>query len=181
MNNPTEFISRLSWVDYVALIAVLRGCWVGYRSGAFLELLRIVGYIAAVAVTFALRDIVTEFLTVNTFLNQATANMIAVAALFIVVLLVTKILTMMCVKVLKVSENGALNRLIGMILGVTRWLVILSLALMVINYLPAESLKADIHSRSVFGPKIAEVAPTLFDFLSNLSPQLGVDIKQKPS
>lgn len=181
MNNLSEFVSKLTWVEYVALIALLRGCWVGSRSGAFLELLRIASYIVTVVVTFQFRGWIAEFLTVNTFMNHATANVVAIVFLFVGVLLFTKLITMLFVKVLKVSESGALNRIIGMFLGASRWLIILSIAFMVVEYLPMEALKNDIKRQSMFGPKIAEIAPTLFDFIKNLSPQAELDLNQPPT
>lgn len=166
-------------MEYVALVAILRGLWVGGRSGFFLELLRIVSYLLTIVVTFQFQNWIADFLTVNTFMNESTANVVAIGVLFLGVLGLTKLITMLVVKVLKVSNSGGVNRLLGMTLGVVRWLIILSIAFMAINYTPMETLKKDINSRSMYGPKIGEIAPTLFDFLKNLSPNT-TGIKQKP-
>ena len=169
----TETISRLTWVDYVALIAVLRGLWVGYKSGLFPELLRIAAYLVTVIVTFRFHEPVAQYLTLKTFLNLTTATAVSFFLLLVSVFIVTKLLTMLFLKLLKVGEGGFFYRLLGAVLGVCRWIILLSLIFMAIDYSPLSPLKTDIHNRSVTGPKVALIAPTLFDFLSKLSPQLA--------
>jgi uncharacterized membrane protein required for colicin V production len=161
-------------VDYLAAVAVLRGCYVGYRSGLFPELLRIAGYVITVAVTFRFYETLAQTLTLKTFLNLTSATAVAFITLLIVVFVVVKLLTFILLKILKVGEGGFFYRLIGLIVGACRWVILLSLIFMCIDYLPMESLKKDIHERSVVGPKVATIAPVIFDFLSHLSPQLGV-------
>jgi uncharacterized membrane protein required for colicin V production len=161
-------------VEYLAAAAVLRGFYVGYRSGFFPELLRIAAYLLTVIVTLYFHPSFTEMITLHTFLNQGTANVVSFATLFFGLLLVTKLITMLFVKVLKPGEGGAANRLSGLAIGGCRWLILLSLVFMLIEYSPLEVIRKDIASRSVVGPPVASIAPTIFDFLSNLSPQLAI-------
>ena len=48
-----ELISKLTCVDYIALVALLRGLYVGYRSGFFHELLRVASYLVTIVVTIS--------------------------------------------------------------------------------------------------------------------------------
>jgi uncharacterized membrane protein required for colicin V production len=169
-----EFISKLTWVDYLAAIAVLRGFYVGYKSGFFPEILRIASYVITVIVTFHFKDTVAEYLTLHTFLNSSTAAIVSFVALAAGTLLLTKLVTMLFLKLLKVGDGGFFNKVIGLLLGAARWIIILSLAFMLIDYSPLQALKNDIKTRSVTGPTIASIAPQLFDFLSGISPQLAV-------
>lgn len=172
-----EFISRLTWVDYLALIGVLRGCYVGYKSGFFPELLRIAGYLVTVIVTFHFHETLAQLLTLKTFLNSATASMVSFFLLLTGVFLAAKLVTTIFLKLLKVGKGSFFYRLTGLALGICRWVILLSLVFMLIDYSPLTPLKSDIHNRSYVGPKISVIAPTLFDFLSNLSPQLAVPKK----
>ncbi len=88
-----------------------------------------------------------------------------------------KLLTMLFLKLLKVGDGGFIYRLSGLVLGACRWVILLSLLFMMIDMLPLEPLKVDIHRRSVVGNSVARLAPVLFDFMSSLSPQLGVGKK----
>ena len=168
-----EFFLRLTWVDYVAVIAVLRGCYVGYRSGFFPELLRIAAYLITLVVTFLLHEPLTQFLTLKTVLNYTTARALSFFTLLVVVFCLTKLLIMLLLKLLKVGEGGFFYRLVGLLIGACRWVILLSLLFMLIDYSPLMPLKTDIQSRSFVGPKVSRIAPSLFEFLSKISPQLA--------
>ena len=170
-----EFISRLTWVDYVALISVLWGAYVGYKSGLFPEILRIAAYLITVIVTFKFHEMLAEYLTLKTFLNHTTASALAFFALLLGVFFLLRLITIILLKLLKIGEGGFFYRLIGGAIGGCRWLILLSLIFMMIDRTPLDPLKADIHQRSLTGPKIAKIAPRLFNFLSTLSPQLKVE------
>ena len=172
-----EFVSRLTWVDYLTLIAILRGCYVGYRFGFFPELLRIAAYLVTAIVTLRFHETLAQLLTLKTFMNDATAGIVSFLLILIVVLSVTKLVTVIFLRLLKLGEGSFTYRLIGMALGACRWVILLSFVFMLIDTSPLTPLKTDIHQRSVVGQKVSALAPMLFDFLSAISPQLGVPAK----
>jgi uncharacterized membrane protein required for colicin V production len=143
----------------------------------FTELLRLTAYLVTLGVTFYFYKGFAEFLTLNTFLNQQVAGLLAFSVLLVGVFIAAKAVTILLQKILKVGEGGFLNRILGGTAGICRWLVIVSLVFMVIDRSPFTPLKKDIHERSLSGPTISKVMPTLFDFLSEVSPQLGLPKK----
>ena len=167
-----ELISKLTWVDYLALIALLRGLYVGYKSGVFQELLRVAAYVVTILVTLCLFEPAAQYLTLHTFLNIDSARIIGFVAALIIVYLLTKVVRMLLVKLLKPGEGGAVNRLLAAAIGGARLLVLLSFFFMGVDHSPLTQLKADIHTRSLTGPKIAEAAPTLVAFMSQMAPNL---------
>jgi uncharacterized membrane protein required for colicin V production len=175
-----EFISKLTWVDYVAAIAVIRGCYVGFRSGFFPEILRIAAYLITALVTLTFYEQAAQFLTLKTVLNHTTARVVAFALVAALTFFLTKLVIMLILKLLKVGEGGIFYRLVGLVLGACRWVILLSLLFMLIELSPLAPLKTDVYSRSLVGPPVARVAPTLFDFLTNLSMQKGETLKVAP-
>ena len=175
-----EFISRLTWVDYLAFVAVLWGFYVGYKGGLLPELLKIAAYLATVIVTLRFREPLAQTLTLKTFLNDATANAIAFFVLLLGVYFLIRLITILLLRLLKIGQGGFFYRLLGAALGCCRWVILLSLVFMLIDNSPLTPLKTDIHQRSVTGPPLAKIAPMLFDFLSTLSPQLAVQAKKTP-
>ena len=167
-----ELISRLTWADYLTAVAVLRGAWVGYKSGLLPELLRIVAYAVTVVVTLYYYDPLAQMITLKSFLNVTSATAVAFFALFVLTFIVTKLASMLLIKILNAGEGGIVYRLLGMLIGACRWVILLSLTFMLINYLPLEPLKKDIDERSVVGQKVAKIAPMLFQYVSSLTPQL---------
>lgn len=172
-------VLKLTWVDYLAVIAVLRGCYVGFKSGFFPEILRLASYVITAVVTFRFKDIVAEYFTLHTFLNSATADIVALALLIVITLGLTKLIQIMLLKMLKVGDGGVFNKVGGTLLGAGRWILLLSFLFMMIARSPLETLKADIGSRSVTGSQISMVAQQLFDFLATVAPQLGMEKPEK--
>lgn len=178
MSEIREFVLRLTWVDWVALVALLRGFYVGYRGGIFPEVLRLASYIVTILITFSYYEPLAQLITLKSFFNATTASAIAVAVLLAAGFLATKLISVMLLKMLKVGEGGVIMRLIGMLLGGMRWMVLLSFLFMVVDRSPLQQLKKDVHNRSVVGEQISKAGPMIFDFMSNLSPQLGLPEKK---
>ena len=167
-------------MDYIAAIAVLRGFYVGYRGGIFPELLRIASYLLSVLVAFYFYEPLGQQVTMRTFLNSTTSAAVAFLALLVAGFLLTKLVRMILMKLLKVGEGGFVLRLAGLLLGGLRWVILLSFVFMLIDHSPLEQLKKDIHVRSVVGGPVSQVGPLLFDFMAQLSPQLGLPVSQQP-
>ena len=168
-----ELFSKLTWADYVALVALLRGLYVGYKSGFFHELLRLVCLLVTIVATLLYYGAIAQKLTLDTPLNQTMAGALAFCALLVVTYLATMVVRLILVKLLKLGEGGVLNRLLGMAMGATRWLLLLSFLFMAVDHSPLKQLKEDVHQRSLTGDKIAIAGPMLLDYLSQFSPELA--------
>lgn len=161
-------------MDCIVFFAILRGLYVGYRSGLFAEILRIIAYLITLGVAFHFRQAVADFLTLNTFLNEEAASGIGFGSLLVVTFIATKLISVLLHKLLKIGEGGALQRTLGALLGALRWIILLSLLFMLIEHSWFSPLKKDIRERSFSGAIVADAMPTLFDYLSGVSPQLGL-------
>lgn len=160
-------------MDCITLLALIRGIYIGYRSAFFTELLRLTTYLVTLGVTIHYYRGLTEFLTLNTFLNVQAATVLAFAVLVVGVFIVAKVAMILLQKLLKVGDGGFFNRLLGAATGACRWIVILSVLFMLIDRSPFTPLQKDIHERSLVGPVVAKVMPEISDFLEHLWPQLG--------
>ena len=173
-----ELFSKLTWADYVALMAVLRGLYVGYKSGFFQELLRLAGYVVTLILALCFQRVLASILTLHTFLNEPTAEVAAFTALLAGIYIGIKILRTILVKALKVGEGGAGQKIAGALVGAARLLVLLSFFFMLVDKTPLNELKTDVHERSLTGPYISQAAPMMFEFLSNTSADLGISMKE---
>ncbi len=172
-----EFLTRLTWVDYVTAMVVLRGLFVGYRDGIFPEILRIASYLATVLVAFYFYEPLGQWITLQTFFNNATSTALAFVGLIIAGLITTKILRSILLKLLKVGQGPFFLRLVGMVFGALRWVIVLSFIFMMIDHSPLTQLKKDIHTRSIVGEWVSQMGPVMFDYMGHVSPQLGLPAK----
>jgi uncharacterized membrane protein required for colicin V production len=165
-------LSKLTWVDYIALAALLRGLYVGYKAGFLQELLKIVSYFLTLLLTLHFYEAVAGQLTLRSSLNESTAHIAAFSGLLIGIYGALFLIRMVLGKVLK-AGSGAAQKIFGAALGGTRLLVLLSFFFMMVDSTPLKELKTDVHSRSLTGPFISQAAPALYEFMAGLSPELG--------
>ena len=167
-----EFFSKLTWVDYIALAAVLRGLYVGYKAGFFHELLRVTTYVVTLVVTMIFFERVAQMFALQTSLNVVTARIVGFSLLLVVTFVVAMLIQLVLLKLLKVGEGGLINRLLGMVVGGARLMVLLSFLFLAVDSGPVKQLKEDVHNRSLIGDKISLLAPMTLEFFSHLSPEL---------
>ncbi len=168
-----ELLSKLTWVDYIAVLALLRGLWVGYKSGIFQEALRIVAYILTLVLAFLFQGPVSQYIALHSMLNEETSGTVGFAALLVAVYMALKLLRMVIVRSLKLGEGGGGQKVLGALMGGARWLVLLSFFFMIVDSMPLKELKTDVHERSLTGPTISQAAPILYDFVEQSSAKLG--------
>ena len=169
MEYIREFISTLNWVDYVIVVAFLRGAYVGYREGLVGELLRVFSYAAAFISAIAFSSSVIPLLEKYLSLDADAARTAAMAIVFIAVFAVLKVLAVIIVRIVKVGE-GFLFNMLGLTVGVVRWAVILSIAFMVIERAHITLVYEDISLKSRFAQGLLPMAPTAFDYIASFIP-----------
>lgn len=172
-----DLIARINWVDYLIFVGIIRGLYVGYRDGYFAEILRITSYVISILIAVKFYPALSAQVTLNSFLNAAASSVIAFGMLLIGGFIGTKLLRSLILKLLKVGEGGVPGKVIGLLIGGCRWLILLSLILLLIDRLPVSQLNKDIHERSLTGHKVAAAGPVIFDYLASLSPQLELSKK----
>lgn len=166
-----DFFSRLTVVDYLLCAAVVRGVYVGYRSGLFQELMRALTYLASAVVALRFNGEVAQWVTANTFLNLTSAKIVSSAALVLGGFLVARLVSIAVLRMMKAGEGGPLIRVAGALMGGCRWVLLVSVAFMLIERSPLTPLKNDILNRSLTGPSVARVAPAAYEFLATAVPQ----------
>ena len=169
-----EFLSRLTWVDYIAATALLRGLYVGYKQGLFQEVLRVVSYIVSLVLALHFQSLAGDYIALHSMLNEETSRMAGFAALLVAVYALLKIIRMIMVKTLKLGDGGKGQKALGAVLAAARWMVLLSFVFMFVDSTPLKELKTDVHERSLTGPYISQAAPVLFDFVSQSTEKLGL-------
>ena len=169
-----ELLSKLTWVDYIAMAALLRGLYVGYKSGIFQEALRIVAYVLTLVLTLQFQETAAQYIALHSMLNEDTSRMVAFVAVLVAVYAALKLIRILMIRGLKLGEGGGGGqKALGALMGGLRLLVLLSFFFMVIDSMPLKELKADVHERSLTGPTISQAAPILYDFIQQSSAKLG--------
>ncbi len=162
----------MTWFDYVAILFVLWGCYVGYRDGFFAEILRLAGYAATVAGVYFLREPLEGYLTLNTFLSATVAHVASLAILIGGLFILTTLLAGLLIRWVKKGDLPILPRLGGLVMGAGRWAMIVCLVFVFSACLPVERMREDIQQKSWVGQKLNSVMPAWTDKFTEVSSKI---------
>ncbi len=129
--NTSAFLT----VDYVFLIIIGLSAFVGLWRGLIKEAFSLMTWIAAITLAFMFRDVPLNIL--NKFFNISIDQPVIAAALgaliiFVVAMLVGSTIANMVKKVITNNNLGFLNRILGLVFGIARaLLIIVGLSIMV--------------------------------------------------
>jgi uncharacterized membrane protein required for colicin V production len=167
-----DIILSLTWVDYLIIVGLTRGAFVGYRDGLLKELLRIFLYVLTLALLVAFSNIAIDFVFENTFLGEKAARVGVLLSMTLATYWLLKIIMDLILRWAKLEKN-LLFSLLGLFAGVMRWVSLLSVVFMAVNYAQIPGLGDDVYAGSVIGVMISEIAPTLVEFANGIIPQFG--------
>ena len=164
-----EFILTLNWVDYIIVIAFLRGAFVGYHSGLLSELLIVFTYGSAIVGAIGFSPFLGQLIEKQLPVEGMVANTAAAFIVFIIIFLVFRLASVILLKLAPPGE-GSLLRLVGLFIGVIRWAVILSALFMFVDRTHITIIHEDIIYKSRFAQPLLPIAPTTVEYLSSILP-----------
>lgn len=165
-------INRINWVDVLALILFVRMGYVGFKSGVGPELLRLAGLVGGIFVSFRYYQHLGDALAARIFLRTEWAA--AGVMVFIVVVLylsLTRGLRLL-ERIVQVTFESRISHLGGLLLGLLRGGLIVSVILVVCRQLPSDYLDASIERHSLSGRRVSRMAPAVYDTVSGLPRRL---------
>lgn len=163
-----------SWLDVVVLGFVALGAWRGYRTGAIVELGRMVGMAVALVLAVQLMDtaglLVTGFFGFSEYAAAPLGFLIVFSGVLLAVTLTSYFVQFIIGKV----KLGGVNRLFGSAVGGLKTVLVISIAFLVLDALkwPPAVTRSD----SLFYEPVADVAPATWKALSRALPDKGIEI-----
>lgn len=157
----------MNYIDLVFSLLLIIAAVQGFRNGFIIELASLAALILGIWGGIKFSDITAAFITKHTGYQSEHLSVIAFVVTFIVIIILVHIMGRMLDKVVKAVFLGFLNRMAGIIFGVLKTAVILSIILLLfdgidenVHILPA---KQKAESRIYLPMK--NVVPTLFPFI----------------
>jgi uncharacterized membrane protein required for colicin V production len=157
---------KFNWVDAVILLIVARGMYVGYKTGLSQEFFRFLALIAAYYSALMLHADVARFIAAHSLITEKWAlliSFIGVAVFFFVLVIV---LFKLLQKWVRLEFVNNLNVYGGALAGGLRGLIIVSLILFALFFIPDQFVKRQIYSNSLLGYYAIEYTPNLYARLS---------------
>lgn len=157
---------KFNWVDVVILLTVVRGIYVGYKSGLSQEFFRFLALIAAYYSALIFHADVARFIAEHSLIKEKWALLIAfigVATFFFVLVIV---LFKLLQKWVRLEFANNLNTYGGALAGGLRGLIIVSLILFALFFIPDQFVKRQIYTNSFLGYYAIEYTPNIYARLS---------------
>jgi membrane protein required for colicin V production len=176
--------AQLNYFDMAVLGVMLLSCLFAFFRGFVKEILSLLGWIAAGAVTLYFFKPVAETLRPN-FSNEKVAAISAILLLYFGSLIVFSIFNRIIIKILKSGSGiGWFDNFLGLGFGALRGALIISLAYFLLSLAIAENNRPDWLQNAKTRPYVekgammlAKIAPQYLDDLSSLQNKAKIEVQ----
>lgn len=143
----------INWLDIVLIFSMLVSGLLALTQGFIKEVLSIVGWIISfIAVTVLMPD-AGSFL--SPFLeSDSLSNLITIGLIFLITLMLWRIVSLLIVKLFKITSIGYIDRTLGFIFGILRIYVLATLVFAILILPIEKSERPDYIRYSNFSPII---------------------------
>jgi len=163
-----EILKQINWIDIFVVIILLRICYISIRNGMPLEFFKLLGTLVATYLSLQYYAILVGILKEHLPKNIAVelAAFITFIILAAVGYLVLVLLRQVFFKFVKVEPIPTLNKWAGVIFGVLRGFLFLSLILFALVLSPLPYFKNSVKV-SYSGKFILKIAPRTYNLIWN--------------
>lgn len=167
----------MNYIDIVLAILLVLAAISGYRKGLIAEVASLAALILGIWGAIKFSYITSEFLIENFNLQTDYLNIISFVVTFIVIVILVHIVGNTVNKIVDTVMLGFVNKLAGLVFGVLRSALILSIILVVFDNIDEDIhiLPEDTKDNSRMYEPIRSFAPSIFPFIE----EWGFDLKDK--
>ena len=157
----------MNYIDIVLVLLLVFSAISGFRKGLIVELASLAALILGIWGAIEFSDVTSNFLVENFHLKSDHLNIISFIVTFVVIVILVHIVGSVVNKMVETVMLGFLNKLAGMVFGIVRAALILSIVLVVFDKIDedVEILSPKVKSESRMYEPIRNLAPSLFPFI----------------
>ena len=115
----------MNLIDTICLIILIYGSYKGFKNGIVGEVLSFLGILLGIYLSKTYYLVIDEYLVTIFDSTNQLVSIISVILIFSVTIILSKILSKVITKALNVMALGLLNKLIGSVFGLLKYLLIL--------------------------------------------------------
>ena len=156
-------------LDIILIVPLLFGGYLGYKKGLVLEFVGILALIIAIIGSLKLLNEGIRFLAGYFPDYSNILPFITFIGLFVIILIGISLLGRFLKKMIDLTILGAVDNLLGAILGVFKWGFLVSILLWIFNQVNIR-IPADLTENSYMYEKVAGLAPMVGNFISTIFP-----------
>lgn len=157
----------MNYIDIILGVLIILSAIGGFKNGLVTELASLAALILGIWGSIRFSDITTELLIKYFQLESNYLNIISFAVTFVVIVILVHVVAGVINKMVNTGVLGITNKLAGMVFGVLRSVLFLSIVLMVFDKIDedVEILPKDVKANSRMYEPIKNIATSIFPFI----------------
>lgn len=176
-------ITRINWVDVVAVIIMLRISYVAFHDGLSREIFPLIGSIITLTVSLYYYKKIASSIA---GMPAELLNFLAFVVLIIAIGFICKLIKFILDKIIKVTWHPLIERLGGLFAGIARAAIITCIVVTAISLMPLSYLQHSVRERSISGMYFLKIGPYIYSKTAAIVPVMkgeelfaGVDAMTK--
>ena len=157
-------------LDIIILICLIPALIQGLIKGFISQAIAIISLIAGVWASARFAGVVCEWLSQYISGSEQVLRIAAFALIFILVIAVLSLIGKILDKIIQIVMLGWLNKLLGGVFAILKWVLIMSLIVVAFNSINQtfNIVKPNVLAESQLHPVLTEIANTVFPYLKSL-------------
>ena len=123
----------MNYLDIIITIPLLWGAFNGFRKGLIIEVASLIALVAGVYGAIEFSFFVSDYLAEYVDWSARVMQMASFCLTFIVIVIIVHLIARGIQKIAKLAALGGLNRLLGVIFGMIKYLVIVAILVYLTN------------------------------------------------
>lgn len=157
----------MNYIDIVLVLLLVFSAISGFKNGLIAEIASLAALVLGIWGAIHFSDVTSEFLIENLNLKTDHLNIISFVVTFVVIVILVHIVGNVISKLVETVMLGFVNKLAGLVFGILRAALILSIVLLIFDKIDKDVKilpeKAKAESR-MYEP-IRDLAPSIFPFI----------------
>ncbi len=163
---------RFNWIDALVALVVIRGMVIGHRRGLSGELIRFLGIVCGLYLSFRFYEPCTERLIQRISLDRNLAIGLSFAGIFIAVLLFSYMVNQTVHHATQLPAIAAVDKAGGIIIGGAKGLLLACVALILLALVRVDAISNAVSQNSFFGPLAISAVPGAYKFAVRMYPRV---------
>ncbi|SHF56572.1 membrane protein required for colicin V production [Mariniphaga anaerophila] len=159
----------MNYIDIILGIVLLVAAIGGFRKGLVSELASLAALILGIWGAIEFSYITSDFLTEHFNLETDYLNIISFVVTFVVIVILVHVVGSSVNKLIEVAMLGVLNKLAGLVFGILRSALVLSIVLLVFDKIDEDVkiISNEAKAESKLYEPVRKLAPAIFPFIRN--------------
>ena len=157
-------------LDIIILICLIPALIQGLIKGFISQAIALISLIAGAWASSRFAGVVCEWLSQYLSGSEQIVRIAAFALIFIAVILALSLIGKLLDKIIQIIMLGWLNKLLGGVFAIAKWILIMSLIVVAFNSINQSFhlVKPSVLAQSQLYPILTDIANTIFPYLKNL-------------